>query len=220
MSRDAGQAVCPCTRESSRLPSDRARSGNVHGSGHLVIRSYPYRLADPFRSLRDRGCFPARYSCESRFPQCRSPRWHPVSPRSIPGRPASSWPSCGISRPDTIRRPGCPPRNAGLWSLSGRAVGLIVRAFVRRQVTYVPAQLSARGESYYQRTSVLRVVGDSSLKEGVKMPNVIDDRGTSTGTDAPASNEQLARQQAISRSSGSAGSGLVPSGPPSAWSFS
>jgi len=36
-----------------------------------------------------------------------------------------------------------------------------------------------------------------NLKEGVKMTNIIDDRGTGTGPDAPASSEQLARQQAI-----------------------
>ena len=33
-----------------------------------------------------------------------------------PGRPAGSWPGCGISRPSAIRWPACRPRSARSWN--------------------------------------------------------------------------------------------------------
>ena len=43
-----------------------------------LIRSHPYGHPDPFRSVRDLGCFPARCSCTSEVPEGRSPGWLPA----------------------------------------------------------------------------------------------------------------------------------------------
>ena len=42
-------------------------------SKDLLIRSHPCGHPDPFRSVRDLGCFPARCSCTSKVPEGCSP---------------------------------------------------------------------------------------------------------------------------------------------------
>ncbi len=45
---------------------------------NLLIRRYPRRRPDWFRSVRDLGRVPVRCSCQSGIPEGRSPRWLPA----------------------------------------------------------------------------------------------------------------------------------------------
>ena len=55
--------------------------GHPHFHPHapdLLIRRFPCGHSDPFRSVRDLGCVPARCSCSSGFPEGCSPLWLPA----------------------------------------------------------------------------------------------------------------------------------------------
>jgi hypothetical protein len=57
--------------------TQRARQHSSQVGDDHLIRCHPYRHPDPYRSVRDLGCFPARCSCTSEVPEGCSPGWLP-----------------------------------------------------------------------------------------------------------------------------------------------
>lgn len=77
----SSQGSCPKSPTGpprSRAASWRSSPGSITQTRSLLIRRFLCGHPEPFRSVRDLGCFPGRRSCESGKPQSRSAGWLPA----------------------------------------------------------------------------------------------------------------------------------------------